>query len=213
MSPGKSKLPATASRERFLPPKGELSHFFGHPNFYRIGSSKGGKYELKKILEAQRDEKARKKQGRSRRRKENKRQGPTIRRHNSGWGGGWGGRNSRRPQTAKQAKQPHGTAATRVNAQQDTRSREMHSPGGGGQNCRQARDTKKQRGGQKKTSGRAGWGGVGGGGTAAGCDKHQRKARKRTHKSEQGNTSGRPTTTAKQKHGVAHRTRSGGQPV
>ena len=54
---------------------------------------------------------------------------------------------------------------------------------------------------------------VWGGGTAAGGDKHQRKARSRTNRSVQGHTSSRATTPAKQRHGVAHRTRSGGWPV
>ena len=52
-----------------------------------------------------------------------------------------------------------------------------------------------------------------GGGAAAGGDEHQHKARNRTDRNEQGTTSGRATTPAKQKHGVAHRTRSGGWPV
>ena len=55
--------------------------------------------------------------------------------------------------------------------------------------------------------------GGGRGGTAASGDEDQRMARNHADTSEQGNTSGRATTPAKQQHGVARRTRTGGRPV
>ena len=57
MSAGKLTFRAIASRERSPPPKIGLSPFFGLRKFCPIGSSKGGKYELKRIVEARRDAK------------------------------------------------------------------------------------------------------------------------------------------------------------
>ena len=56
ISTEESKFMSIASRGKWFPPKGELNLFFGPRSLYLIRSSNGGKYELKKILEAQRDE-------------------------------------------------------------------------------------------------------------------------------------------------------------
>ena len=57
MSTGKSKFPATASREKFLPPIGRVKPPFWTSKFLSDRVIEGGKYKLKKILEAKRDEK------------------------------------------------------------------------------------------------------------------------------------------------------------
>ena len=57
MSTGKSKFPATASRDKFLLPKGRVKPLFWTLKFLSDLVIEGGKYGLEKILEAQRDEK------------------------------------------------------------------------------------------------------------------------------------------------------------
>ena len=52
MSAANLKFPAIASREKFPPPKGELSPSFWTSIFLSDRVIEEGKYELKKILEA-----------------------------------------------------------------------------------------------------------------------------------------------------------------
>ena len=89
--------------------------------------------------------------------------------------------------------------------------------GGTGYNRGLARDTKEQTGGQKTTSGGIGLATLGWGGRSSRRQQtpaHGPEPRRHEKtEGEQGKMSGRATTAAKQKHRVAHRMRSGGQPV
>ena len=95
------------------------------------------------------------------------------------------------------------------------RPRNENSPGGGGHNRRRTRRHQELMGGRRQQA--EGWGGVEWGGRSTRrrqTPAHSQEPR-RHKKAEagQGNTSGRATTPAKQKHRVAHGTRSRGWPV
>ena len=140
----------------------------------------------------------------------------TPAKHKPGQGGGTGTTEGtdKRPVGAEQ---PQGTEATRVNAKQDATSRKMLPAGGrwGRGTTAGGRGTPRSKGQGRRQKAEVGWAGVGGrSSTRRQTPAHGQELRRHEKvEGEQGNTSSRATTPAKRKHGVAHRTSSGGRPV